>query len=167
MMRKYLLFFTIALVATSCAEVYFTTPQPQKGMTLKSFIDDVQGVYADSLLNVSVLKNQLIVGGETFKLVSELQNENEVVVKFYNNFYFASFKDSIYYSVFMANFYEDKLAVYMLEADPRSLDVIKKFVEVQTVSAEKKEYLIAADKKQFDELINNEQFKVVTVLKRE
>jgi len=163
-MKNFLFGIGLLLLTSSCATVYFTTPQPQKGLVIKSFISDIQGNYADSLLNVSILKNKIIVNGEQFNLVASEPAKNEVVVKFYSNFYFASFRDSVYYSVFMAKFYENKLAVYMLNADARSIDVIKRFVPVQTLDAEKKEFLINATKKEFDQLIDNEIFQSFSVM---
>lgn len=157
----------LILITTSCAHVYFSEPQPQKGMVIKSFIEGVQGVYRDSTLDVEVLKNELVVSGEHYHLTAKLPGENEVMVKFYKDFYFASFKDSSYYSVLMGKFYENKLAIYMLNADEMSVNRLRKLVDVSLVDTVNKGYLMQPSKKQFDDLIDYDMFEVVNVLKKQ
>ncbi|MFA9390864.1 MAG: hypothetical protein ACERKD_13720 [Prolixibacteraceae bacterium] len=163
-MKTILKSFLFVLLISSCAQVYFVDPLPQKGLVIKSFIDEVQGVYGDSLLEVEVLKNELIVGGDRYQLCSKSPGEKEVLVKFYNDFYFANFKDSSFYSVFMGKFYENKLAIYMLNADAHSINRLKKMVTVQTLDSTKQSYLIQPTKKQFDQMVNSELFDVVNVM---
>jgi hypothetical protein len=165
-MKHFLLGVLLLFIASSCATVYFTTPQPTKGVVVKSFIKEVQGHYVDSLLDIKLLKNEMVVNGEKYQMVSSIKGKNDVLVKYYKDYYFASFKDSIYYSVFMAKFFEDKLSVYMLNPDARSVEFLKRFVTLETLDAGNKEYLIEASSKAFDQLIDNDVFDVITVLKR-
>ena len=159
-----LVFFVLLL--SSCAQIYFSEPQPSKGMVIKSFIDNIQGEYSDSLLKVEVLKNELVIEDEHFKLANKNPQNNEVVVKFYKDFYFASFKDSAYYSVFMCKFYDNKLAVYALPADKRSVQRLKNFGEVVLTDSISGSYLMTVSKKQFDMLMDYEMFNVLNVLKK-
>ena len=163
-MKQFLLGVLLLLLISSCATVYFATPQPSKGVVVKSFLKELQGHYADSLLDVVLLKNELMVNGEKYQLVPSIKGKSDVLVKYYKDYYFASFKDTTYYSVFMAKFFDDKLSVYMLNPDARSLEVVKRFVPVQTLDAEDKNYLIDASAKVFDQLIDNDAFDVITVL---
>jgi hypothetical protein len=165
-MKQFLLGILFVLLVSSCATVYFTNPQPSKGVVVKSFLKEVQGHYADSLLDITLLKNELVVNGEKYRMVSSIKEKSEVLVKYYKDYYFASFKDSTYYSVFMGKFFDNQLSVYMLNPDARSLEVMKRFVPVQTLDAEDREYLIDASAKAFDQLIDNDVFDVVSVLKK-
>ena len=164
-MRKVFLLLFGVFIMTSCAQVYFVTPQPQKGTVIKSFIDNLQGVYSDSLLTVEVSQKEIVVDGEHFSLVKNEPNEHEVLIRYYNDFYFASFKDSLYYSVFIGKFYEDKLAVYMLNADQRSIDILKRFVTAEQIDANGS-YLINPSKKEFFTLFDSGVFDVVCVMKK-
>lgn len=167
MMKNYYLILISVFVFGSCSKVYFINPQPQKGMVLKSFIDDVQGEYADSLLKLKVDAHEIIIFSDTFRLSKEEPLENEVLVKFYNNFYFVNFKDSTYYTVFVGKFYEDKLAVYMLNPDQRSLNVLGRYVKVDTLNAETKTFLVNPSKKEFEALFENGVFEVSNVLSKQ
>lgn len=164
---KFLKLAVLALVFTSCAQVLFNAPQPQKGMVIKSFIDDVQGVYSDSALQVEIGKKQLKIGGETYDLVSKDPSDNQVLVKFYNEFYFASFRDSVYYSVYMARFYDNKLALYMMGADGLSISRIRRLIPVDEIDSINKTYLVSPSKKQFDDLLDYEMFEVIDVLEKQ
>jgi hypothetical protein len=66
----------------------------------------------------------------------------------------------------MANFYENKLAIYMLNADERSIDILNRFVSVDTLNAKEEHYLINPGKKEFDQLVDNDLFNVVSVLEK-
>ncbi|HKM94417.1 MAG TPA: hypothetical protein VJY41_12250 [Prolixibacteraceae bacterium] len=166
-MKRTLIFTILIVLLSACGQVYFTTPQPTKGVTVKSFIADLQGFYADSTLEIEVLKNELLVKGDTFRLSGKTPDENEVLVKYYKKFYFASFVDSQYFSVYMANFYDNKLAVYMLNADAQSITVLNKFLKVDTLNAKDEHYLINPSKKEFDQLVDYELFEVIGVLEKQ
>ncbi|HPR59704.1 MAG TPA: hypothetical protein PLF35_02090, partial [Prolixibacteraceae bacterium] len=64
-MKRIVLFLSV-LVLLSCEQVYFATPQPLKGTKIKSFISEIQGSYADSTLDVTVLKDALVIAHDTF-----------------------------------------------------------------------------------------------------
>ena len=163
-MKFFIQFIFTLVLFTSCSQVFFTSPQPQKGFIVKSFINEIQGVYSDSTLKVEVRKNDLIISGDHYKLSSKIPVENEVLIRFYKDFYFASFKDSAYYSVFMAKFYENKLAVYMLNADQLSISRLQKLNKVEVIDSINDTYLINITNKIFDQLIDAEMFSVVNVL---
>lgn len=164
---KFLFYLVFILVLmASCSQVYFTTPQPQKGFIVKSFMNEIQGVYADSTLEVELKKNDLIVSGDHYKLTSKVPVENEVLIRFYKDFYFASFSDSVHYMVVMAKFYENKLALYQLSADELSVSRLKKIIHVEVLDSIVNTYLIDPSNKTFDQLIDEEMFSVVNVLEK-
>jgi hypothetical protein len=67
----------------------------------------------------------------------------------------------------MGCFYDDKLAVYMLNPDERSVGILSRFVQVDTIDAGKEHYLISPSKQEFDALVDNGIFDVVGVFKKE
>lgn len=165
---KNLAYLIIALLLSSaCGQVYFTEPSPQRGVKLKSFPESIQGTYTDSTLQIVITSDSIRVFDEKYKLTKNDAGTGEVNVRFYQNMYFASFKDSLYYSVYMGSFYDNKLAVYMLNADERSINILSRFVEIDTLDVEKEHYLINPSKTEFDAIINNELFDVVEVLEKE
>lgn len=165
-MKPLLFIFSIALLLSSCAQVYFSDPQPKKGMTIKSFMADLQGEYADSVLQITIDKKELVVGDEHYRLTNKFPGEGEVLVKFYKNFYFANFSDSVYYSVIMGKFYDDKLAIYMLSPDGRTIERLKNFGKITFLDSVNKTYLMNSSKKQFDQLVDYEMFEVTNVLEK-
>lgn len=166
-MKHTSIFAILIVLLSACGQVYFTSPQPTKGVTVKSFIADLQGFYADSTLKIEVLKNELIVDNDTFKLSSKTPSKNEVLVKYHKKLYFASFADSQYFSVYMANFYDNKLAVYMLNADAQSIAVLSKFLKVDVLSDKDEHYLINPSKKEFDQLVDYDIFEVIGVFEKQ
>ena len=164
MMKRNLLVLVSIFLFFGCARVYFANPQPLKGTTVKSFVKDIRGIYADSILTVEIQADELIVNGDRYRLSKDEPSEAEVLVKYYNDFYFASFSDSAYFLVFMGKFYENKLAVYMLNADQRSVDILNRFVKVDTPDAAQKSYLIDPSKKEFSAVIESGLFDVVSVM---
>lgn len=165
-MIKGLICLLSCIFLTGCAQVYFASPQPQKGITVKSFIDDIQGTYSDSLLCVVIEKQELVIEGDRYKLTSGLPAKHELLVKYYNDFYFASFKEADYYVVFMAKFYNNKMAIYLLNADQRSISVLSRFIKVDTLNTEKKSYLVDPTKKEFSSMVENGAFEVMRVLEK-
>ncbi len=166
-MKRFLFVIASVFLLSACAQVFFTSPQPSRGVAIRSFPDAQLGIYSDSTLNVTLLKNKIIIEGDEYVLTTRNPLENEVLVKFYKNFYFASFLEEGYYQVFMAGFFDEKLAVYMLNADAYSIEVLNKFVAVDTLNTETETYLIDASRRQFDAIIDNELFDVIGVLSRE
>ncbi len=161
-------FIPLLLIAlTSCAKVYFKTPQPLNGKLVKTFSKDVIGEYADSTLDVVVLKDSIKINGEFYSLSSEIIDSTQVIVKFYKDFYFATFKESKYYDVYMANFYEDKLALYMLNGDSRSISYLSRIVDVDTLNAEDEQYIINPTKREFNDIVDWELFELISVLKKQ
>ena len=165
-MKNKLLFVFPFLFFFSCSQVYFLTPQPLKGTSIKSFMPDVQGEYSDSIIDITILKNEIIIWGERYQMTSKNPVGNEVLVKYYKDFYFASFNDSGYFSVLMGKFYENKLAVYMLNADEYSISNLKRLINVDKLNNEIGGYLIDPSKKEFDEIIDYDFFEVVNVLQK-
>lgn len=165
-MRKLQLVFLSLFLFCSCAQVYFANPQPIKGTKIKTFIPDIQGNYFDSLIDISIFKNEIVVAGYHYQITSKNPVENEVLVKYYKDYYFVSFSDSAYFSVFMAKFYDTKLALYMLNADTYSQSKLQRLVNVEKVNEEKNWYLIDPSKKEFDEILDFGLFEVVNVLER-
>jgi hypothetical protein len=165
-MRKLLIMAVVGLMAGACAQVYFASPHPQKGITVKSFLDELHGVYSDSTYVVEIMKNEMIVSGDRYQLTTKTPLDNEVLVKFYKNFYFASFLDTLHYTVFMGKFFDNKLAVYMLNADSRSIEILNNYVAVDTINANDSTYFINPSKKAFDQMIDDEIFDVLCVLEK-
>lgn len=160
------LLYILVLILLACEQVYFATPQPLKGTKIKSFISEIQGSYADSTLDVTVLKDALVIAHDTFVLTTQTPIEGQVSVRFHKNFYFISIPDSVFFSVYMANIYDNKLAVFMLNADERSINILNRIVSVDTLNAEKNHFLINPSKKEFDMLIDYDMFNVVSVLEK-
>lgn len=155
----------LALVLNSCAQIYFSEPMPQKGTTVKSFIEDLQGEYQDSLLDVVIMKDAIIVSGDKFSLTSKTPAENEVLVKYYKDFYFTCFADSSYFEVYMAKFYdENKLALYMLNADESSRSRMARFTNVETLDS--LSFVLSPTNKEFEKLIDYGMFEVISVLEK-
>ena len=165
-MRKLSIIIVVGLMINACAQVYFAAPQPQKGTTVRSFLNELHGVYSDSNYVVEIRKNEMVVSGDRYQLTSKTPLDNEVLVKFYKNFYFASFLDTLHYTVFMGKFYDNKLAVYMLNADSRSIEILNRYVAVDTINANDSTYFINPSKKAFDQMIDDELFDVVCVLEK-
>lgn len=165
-MKSVLFIFLSALLLSSCAQLYFSEPQPKKGMTIKSFMDDLQGEYSDSILTVAIDKKEVVVGGEHYQLTSKTPGEGEVLVKFYKNYYFANFRDSVYYAVIMGKFYENKLALFMISPDGRTIGRLQNFGEITALDTINKTYLMNSSKKQFDQLVDYGMFDVINVLEK-
>lgn len=158
--------FVLLLLFAGCSQVYFAAPQPKKGVVIKSFMGNVQGVYADSLIEVEVRNDMVLIAGTSFKLVSKSPADNELLVRFYNNAYFASLKDSLWYTVMMVKFEHEKMAIYMPGADALSVARLQRHVHVDTLDAVRRYYLIDPGSKEFDQLLANEVFEVSAVLKK-
>lgn len=162
------LFFIIVLIFFSaCGQVYFNEPNPKRGVRVKSMSEEHQGVYADSVFQIVIGGGRINVMGEPYKITKKNAADDEVTIRYYKNSYFVSFKDSLYYSVFMGRFYDDKLAVYMLNPDERSVGILSRFVPVDTIDAGKEHYLISPSKKEFDALVDNGIFDVVGVFRKQ
>jgi hypothetical protein len=161
-------FIPIMLLAlTSCGKVYFKTPQPVNGKVIKTFSKDLIGEYADSSIYVAILKDSVKVNNEVFGLSSETIDTTKVIVKYYKGFYFATFKENQYFDVYMASFYEDKLALYMLNGDSRSVNNLSRIVDVDTLSAEDEQYIINPTKREFNDIVDWEMFELISVLKKQ
>lgn len=157
----------VLLFFSSCGQVYFSEPNPQRGVRVKSMSEELQGVYADSAFQIKIYEDWINVMGETYNITKKNAADDEVTIRYYKDRYFVSFKDSIYYSVYMGCFYDNKLAVYMLNPDERSVGILSRFVQVDTIDAGKEHYLISPSKQEFDALVDNGIFDVVGVFKKE
>lgn len=165
-MKKLIVGILILFSCISCGGVYFSSPLPEKGLSIKSFVGDVVGNYSDTIINVSIYKNGVTVFGENFSLTKKEPKEGEVLVKFYNNNYFANFNIDNHFFVIMAKFYDNKLALYTLNADSYSISRLKKVINVAVLDSCNDSYLISPTKKEFDDLVNYDMFEVLTVLTR-
>jgi hypothetical protein len=157
----------LLFLTTSCGKVYFSSPQPANGKVVKVFDNKIQGFYSDSILDVKVISDSIWINNQSFKLTAEMPGEDQALVKLYKDFYFVSLSDSIYFTVFMASFYDDKLAIYMLNPDQRSIETLKRVVDVKTLDEGKASYLITPSKKEFNDVIDWELFDLVCILKRQ
>lgn len=165
-MKKIILISFSFLLLLSCDQVYVKSPQPVKGFKIKSFIDDLHGVYADSTLTVSIEKSRIVIDETSYELTRKDPGENEVLVKFYKEFYFANFRDSTYFTLFAGKFYDNKLAVFMMNADEFSLNRMKDLVEVEKLDGDG-DYLIDPTASEFDKLLESSFFDVVAILDKE
>lgn len=157
----------LLVLTTSCGQVYFSSPQPANGKIVKAFDKEIQGLYSDSILDVKVTSDSIRINNQSFKLTSDMPGKDQALVKLYKDFYFVSLSDSIYFTVFMASFYEDKLAIYMLNPDQRSIETLKRVVDVKTLDEGKASYLITPSKKEFNDIIDWELFDLVCILKKQ
>jgi hypothetical protein len=164
---KNLVYILILLLGSACGQVYFSEPNPQRGVRVKSISEELQGVYTDSVFRIEISENRINVMGETYDITKKNAAADEVTIRYYKNSYFVSFKDSLYYSVFMGRFYDDKLAVYMLNPDERSVSILSRFVQVDTIDAQKEHYLISPSKQEFDALVDNQVFDVLGVFEKQ
>ncbi|MBN2807534.1 MAG: hypothetical protein JXR22_12825 [Prolixibacteraceae bacterium] len=158
--------FMLVLFLTACSQVYFATPQPRKGFVVKSFLENIQGVYADTLIEVEIMKNEVLISGNRFRLTNQDPCEDEVLVRFYNDAYFASLKDSLWYIVFMVRFDEQNMAVYIPGSDALSVSRLKRHLDVETIDSTRGFYLIDPSVKEFEQLINSGVFEVVSLLQK-
>jgi hypothetical protein len=156
----------MSILFNRCASVSFTSPQPHNGVVVKSFREDVQGVYSDEKIQLELMQNILNVDGIPFRLVSEIEDENELLVKYYKDFYFASFKDSLNFIVFKAKIYDDKLALYMVNGDAYTVELLNEMFEEKMSTEENNQFVLDLSRKEFDQLIENGMFDLIGVLTR-
>jgi hypothetical protein len=166
MIKNWFISLFLLVLATSCGTVYFSSPQPANGKVVKVFDEKIRGFYSDSTLDIRILADSVFINGDHFKLTTENPDSDKVLVKFYKDFYFASLSDSVYFNVFMASFYDNKLAIYMLNPDERSIEILKRAVDVQPLDGRNGSYLISPSKKEFNEIIDWELFDLVSILTR-
>lgn len=162
-----LLYGLLIFITTSCAKVYFVSPHPINGKTIKSIPKDMIGEYSDSTLDVKVFKDSIIVNSDKFLLTTESPDTNQVLIKNYRDFYFATFKEKAYYDVYMASFYEDKLALYMINGDERSINTLKRVVKVDTIDIKEEAYIINPSKNEFNDILEWELFELISILKKQ
>ncbi len=161
----YAIVFFFLILLGGCDRVVFIEPQPVKGRIMGSMPKMYQGVYESPNLHLELKKESIVLNGLSFVLSKELPREGTIQLRFYDNQYFVNIGDSTGYSVFMARFTDDKLAVYMLNPDARSLERIKRVAEVETVkNTVNNLHYINLPKKNFFELIDSEMFDVISVL---
>lgn len=165
-MKLYGVVLVLLLMFSSCAQIYMVEPQPQKGMVIKSFIDQIQGEYSNENLSLTIHEREVIVAGLSFKLSAKTPIENEVLVKFYREYYFANFFDKGAYVLVMAKFYDDKVALYLLSPDARTVKQLTDFGAVAKMDSLSKSYLMTTTKKQFDQLLDYEMLMVEQVLEK-
>lgn len=125
------------------------------------------GEYSDSTLDVKVFRDSIVVNSDKFLLTTQSPDSNEFLIKNYRDFYFATFKEKLYYDVYMASFYEDKLALYMINGDERSINTLKRVVEVDTIDIKEEVYLINPTKKEFNDILEWELFELISILKKQ
>lgn len=152
---------------SSCAKVYFVSPHPISGKTIKFIPKEIIGEYSDSTLDVKVFKDSLIINSDKFILTTLSPDTNQVLVKYYRDFYFATFKEKNLFDVYMASFYEDKLALYMINGDERSINTLKRVVDVDTIDIKEEVYLINPTKKEFNDILEWELFELISILKKQ
>lgn len=166
---KLIFFLIVILLFSACSRVVFNTPQPEKGRPLASVPKFYIGQYENENLQIELKKEAIVVNGLSFTLTKSLPVDNQVQLRFYNNLYFINVGDSTGYSVFMAQFpEEDKLAIYMLNPDSRSLSRIRKYATVETLqSGSWEKHFIQLPKQGFPGLVDQELFDVVGVLTKQ
>lgn len=164
---KKTVYVLMVLFISACGQVYFSEPNPQHGIRIKSMSEELQGIYTDSAFQIRIGEDWINVMGEPYNITKKNITDDQVAIRYYKNSYFVSFKDSIYYSVFMGRFYDDKLAVYMLNPDEQSVSILSRFVPIDTIDAGKEHYLISPSKQEFDALVDNEVFDVFGVFEKE
>jgi hypothetical protein len=156
------------LLLTACSQVYFPAPQPEKGKPMASFPKIMQGTYSNESLSVEIKGDAVLINGIPFPMTRELPSKGQVQIRFSNNLYFANFSDSVYYSVIMAQFYEDKLALFMLNPDKQSVSILQRFVPTKEITLHgKKSVLVAPVKNDFYTLVDNDLWEAICVLKKE
>jgi len=165
MKTYYPIVFFMLLLSYGCDRVVFNEPQPVNGRILGSIPKMYQGVYESTNLHLELKKESIVVNGLSFVLSKELPQEGTIQLRFYDNFYFINVGDSLAYSVFMAQFIDDKLAVYMLNPDARSLERIKRIAAVETKQQiEQSLHRVTVPKNGFFKLVDQEVFDVLGVL---
>jgi hypothetical protein len=152
------------LLMAGCINVKFATPQPDKGRTLKKIPKIFTGTYADTTFTLTLSPDTLYFEKQALVITRTNPDENEVQLRFYSPYYFAVFKDSVYYNIFMANFYDNKLAIYMINSDKRTIALLNRVVKVDTINSEKGWYLIDPSLCEFDEILEWDIWEPAAVL---
>jgi hypothetical protein len=167
-MTKKVIWSLLLFILGACSQVYFNAPQPEKGKPMGSFPRFMEATYSNDILEVELKDDAIFVNGVRLQLTKELPGKGEVQLRFSNNLYFANFSDSIYFSVFMAQFYDDKLVLYMLSPDERSVNVLKRYIALEQIQVHsKKSHLITPVKKEFANLVDLDLFESFAVLTKQ
>jgi hypothetical protein len=170
---KHHIFFLLLLSITfsSCNRVVFEKPQPERARVMASFPKMYHGTYSNPNLEISILKNSVSVNGYTFQLAGEKVANGQLQMRFAQNFFFANFPDpvdSTKFIVIMAQFLNDQLAVYMLNPDRRSLSRIQRVSTVEHFDLfGKTVHVVRPHRNLFQEIVDQEMFDVVGVLKKQ
>ncbi len=161
---KYTSILLIIFLLAGCSSVRFASPQPEKGRALKKIPKSFRGTYADSIFTLKLSADTLFFEKQAFPITRDDPVDKQVQLRFYNPNYFAVFKDSLWYDIFMVNFYENKMAIYTLNSEQRTLNLLKRIVKVDTIDGETDQYMIDPSHREFDEILEWDLWKPAAVL---
>lgn len=161
-----LLFISIFLFG-ACTQVVFTSSKSVGGVSLSSIPEQMHGMYTDSILCLNIYNDGFTFGAKQYQLTKKAPVNNQVQIKYSNDFYFAILPYKQYYQVFMAKCADGQIAVYMLNADKYSVNILQRFTALESVSADSTLYVIDPSKNEFFDLVNNEVFDVLGVYNRQ
>lgn len=160
-----LILFVIVSFMSSCDSIYFAQPQPIKGKTINQIPQDKLGHYQGEYYDLELSPTSIISEPFMFELTEGVPSENQVLLKSQGDLFYANIADSSMYHLILGKFYEDKLALYMLEANERTINILKKYVTIEEFKQREGNisYLINPSKKELSELIEMDLFSVIDI----
>jgi hypothetical protein len=166
-MRPFVFLLITVFMLGACSQVVFTNSKSIRGVALSSFPGQMHGVYTDSVIRLDIYDDGFTFGAKHYRLTKKTPVKDQVQVKYSNDFYFAILPYEQYFQVFMVKYSSEQIAVYMLNADKYSLNILQRFTALENVTADSTLYVIDPSRSEFIELVNNEVFDVVGVYKRQ
>jgi hypothetical protein len=156
------------LFAMACQPIHFTQSQPVKGKIITKFSPQQQGSYKSGERTVYLTADSILTGYFNLKLTAVEPGKNEAQVKIQNDVYFVNISESGQYTVVLAKFFDDKLALYMLNSDSRTLGMIERFttVERKTTANGKPYFMLNPSRKEMNTLVDYDIFEVVEVYQK-
>lgn len=153
----------------SCNTVYFAQPQPIKGKAITQISKDKLGHYKGEYYDLNIEASTITCApNNSFTLTDEVASVDHILLKSQGDLYYANIFDSTAYILILGKFYEDKLALYMLDDDDRTINLLKRIVTVEEFQNRVKRSSIKIDptKKELSELIDMDLFSVIDICKK-
>lgn len=156
------------LFVAACQPIHFSQTQPTKGKVITKFSSQQQGIYNADGQTIRITSDSILTGYFNLKLTATEPSKNEAQVKVQNDVYFVNIADAGLYNLVLAKFYDDKLAIFMLNSDSRTIGLIERFatVERKTTIDGKPYFLLNPSRKEMNTLVDYDIFEVVEVFQK-
>jgi hypothetical protein len=176
MKQIYLLCSVIFVAISSCTTVQFETSQPKGVPELTSFPVEITGKYTGKNKDTLFIYDKAIQYSESTVLgsgkINEL-NQNELVLKKWNEYFILSFKDSLSWQVFTFKKRGNNLQVYYINFDKKNeedlinkIKTITKVTEIKDSEGKIQQYLINPSPEEFKLLFDKKVFSKVFEFKK-